>query len=112
MSAGCAAPPDNRLVEDVVVLQSSDRPPFRWGIVAVFAPLAVISAKSEPMTIFVPYFSEDQFLPARRDRCRIEYEMKPLSGVVGKTTLHLRSAPVAERLACGSRTWSAPQPKV
>lgn len=102
---------DELTQKDFVVVDSSIRPTVVTGLIPTYAAFTVWAPGEETITVFVPYMAKDQFLPSRGDRCRIDFRLGTVGGVVGTLNLYLSKIPVADQFVCGARSWRNPTMK-
>ena len=85
---------------DITILSVSERPPFAWGVVAVWVRLEVETAEGTGETIYLPYMSQDQVLPSPGSACFVvarELSLFQRSGDLGLVASILRCGGVDYR---------------
>ncbi len=107
-ACSCSETRETAVAAEVLILSTSSRPTFASGLIASYAAVLVHQKGREQYTVFIPYFSPQQFLPSQGDKCRLSYQIAPVRGQVSPLLLHLDAAVVARRLECGSGRWQAP----
>lgn len=95
----------NSIVKAVV--SSSERPSLYWGILSPYATVTVVYGKGKAITLFVPNFTEDQFLPSEGDICDVALKKMTISAMLRHTSLELEKAPVVVWMRCTSGHWPA-----
>lgn len=65
-----------------IILGYSPRPPSS-GYTSYLRSVRVRAGEEGELTLYVQYMGEDQFFPAVRTRCTIQYSDQPLHGIVG-----------------------------
>lgn len=84
----------------VIILVDAVRPPYAWGLFAVWTELFVRDEVGRRRVLYMPYTGEQEVLPKRGQRCTVRYRFDKVKGWVVRTPTSLRRAPVVVEINC------------
>jgi hypothetical protein len=94
---------------DGIVIDDPVSPGAESGVIQTYATVTIATDGGKIKTLFVTYLRYGQFLPKRRERCRIVYVDAAIRGMVRATPLYLDAAPLMQSMRCGSGFWAGDQ---